>query len=99
MNNIERRTRAAVPDDRGDGPPLDERIAAALKADGAVAVEELRDLLAAIENAIREGAYVVRHEHDRSLDPSSSPVERDQAAQRSASADSRLAEILQQERR
>src|SRR5262249_61715027 len=45
------------------------------------------------------GAYVVRHEHDRSLDPSSSPVERDQAAQRSASADSRLAEILQQERR
>src|SRR5262249_61629063 len=54
----------------------------------------------------------VPQEHDRSLDPSTSPVDRDQAAQRSASADleclrlaralvtlrARLAEILQRER-
>src|SRR5262249_39579034 len=90
---------------------LDEKINAAL-GNSTMAIDDLQQLLGEIETGIREGAKQVRQEHDRSLDPSTSPVDRDQAAQRSASADleclrlaralvtlrARRAEILQRER-
>jgi hypothetical protein len=105
MNNIERRRPPPQ-------PTLDDKINAAL-GNSRMAIDDLQQLLGEIETGIREGAKQVRQEHDRSLDPSTSPVDRDQAAQRSASADlecrrlaralvtlrARLAEILQQERR
>jgi len=105
MNNIERRRPPLQ-------PTLDEKINAAL-GNSRMAIDDLQQLLEEIEGGIREGAKQVRQEHDRSLDPSTAPVDRDQAAQRSASADlecrrlaralitlrARLAEILQQERR
>ena len=105
MNNIERRRPPPQ-------PTLDEKINAAL-GNSRMAIDDLQQLVGEIETGIREGAKQVRQEHDRSLDPSTSPVDRDRAAQRSASADlecrrlaralitlrARLAEILQQERR
>ena len=71
--------------ERPTRPTLDQRISQAL-GNGKVAVDDLQQLLPPIEDGIWQSDQIAEQERARSLDPSVSPSDAEQAAQRAGVA-------------